>query len=287
VANGEWQVAVQIPILIGGVLSTSGSNRSWIFGLEPHGRSFVSMSRMHCHRIKLFAIHLTHDLAGLPSQVSATSRRAPSALLAELPVSAPMARAGMVIRKLPGPSQMAGSARFARRRIPRRTRLSLTRLGCGGILHSFSLGCCATRATRATYYCMKVFQARFHPRYKLSTLPSALGSDKELHDRFMTLMNFCISKVKEAGDRSVRIKWPSESQLISLQEDIMIWEDPDDLYIPYDDYVAKHGSPTENGKGHSTGYNNRNELCVIVPESNIMKRKRQRVTKVRYDAYDA
>ncbi len=49
------------------------------------------------------------------------------------------------------------------------------------------------------------------------------------------------------------------------------------MFIPYDDYVRHRGDPVTNGSGRQIGCNRKGHKCVVVPESNIEKRKRQRI----------
>ena len=59
----------------------------------------------------------------------------------------------------------------------------------------------------------------------------------------------------------------------------MVWEEPDELFIPEAHYIQDHGSPSRNGLGHRREANKRGEPCVVVVESAVMRRKKQHVEK--------
>lgn len=135
---------------------------------------------------------------------------------------------------------------------------------------------------RTCYYCMKVYQAKYSARCKLGELCSFIGKSQEEHDAFMALRKVCVDKVVEAGDKRAHIVWPTDEQLVQLMEDNIIHEMPDELLVPWSEYVDAYGDPRSNGKGHSTTQNSMGMLCVVVPESNIERRKRQRVSKTQH-----
>ena len=94
--------------------------------------------------------------------------------------------------------------------------------------------------------------------------------------KFFKLQKACIEHIKETRDLEKHIPWEAaQKQLLHLSDSSTIWEQPADLYIPYKDYVLEQGDPAVNGKGHVTGNNMDGELCVIVPESRIMKKRRE------------
>jgi hypothetical protein len=120
---------------------------------------------------------------------------------------------------------------------------------------------------------MKVYQGRYYPRYKLKEMSSHLGSDQEQHGKFVNYRKWIVIKYAESGEVDVAVRWPSDEQIEQVVQDAVVVEQPADLYIPWMDYVQEHSDPRTNGKGHQTGHNSKNELCVIVPESNVEKRR--------------
>ena len=62
-------------------------------------------------------------------------------------------------------------------------------------------------------------------------------------------------------------------------QDQYIWESPVEQFMPESEYVSRFGSPTKNGLGHRRGLDFNKRKCVIVPESNSMKRRRAHVDK--------
>ena len=123
---------------------------------------------------------------------------------------------------------------------------------------------------------MKVYQARYYPRYKLKQMPALLGSDQEQHAKFVNYRRWIVIKHTDSGQTDVYVHWPTDEQIEQIVQDAIVVEQPSDMYIPWQDHVRDHGDPRSNGKGHQTGNNSKGELCVIVPESNIEKRRRTR-----------
>ena len=134
------------------------------------------------------------------------------------------------------------------------------------------------------YYCMRVYEARFRSKMSLSELYARLGQanspDAQL---FKSMRDAGIEKMKQAGTRDIRIAWQAEGpgqQVFNNQEQLTILEEPDDPMMLWDDYVALHGEPAKNGKGHR-------EVTidgvrgVLLPQQGprIYKVKRQRINR--------
>jgi hypothetical protein len=123
------------------------------------------------------------------------------------------------------------------------------------------------------YYCQKPYMSMWYPKTKLSEMPDLL-KHRDQRVKFFAMSALCVKTVLETQS-TLRVCFPKDSVLHHDSEDKVIWEEPDDLYIPFWEYVKKKGDPRTNGEGHITGKNRRNQICVIVPESNILRRKRQ------------
>jgi len=132
---------------------------------------------------------------------------------------------------------------------------------------------------RCCYICMRVFQGRYHPKHILKNMPTVLGSSQEEHDRFNKFSTSLLHQIREKGSLNFRIDWEVEEQLYHISVNQTVWEDPADLFIPLADYIMANGDPKTNGLGHSSAKNRKGVDCVVVPESNIQKRKVQRVEK--------
>jgi hypothetical protein len=125
----------------------------------------------------------------------------------------------------------------------------------------------------ACFYCYKPFIARYYPMYKLANMPALLGGDSKLHLKFFGLAKLTEDAIR-ASQSLLKISLPSKSELFHESSVNTIWEEPDDIFVPYESYVEEFGDPSTNGLGHSTGHDANNRLCVITPENNCMKRKR-------------
>jgi hypothetical protein len=126
---------------------------------------------------------------------------------------------------------------------------------------------------------MRVYMGRYHPKILLKAMPAHLGSDQGENDRFKTFCELVIKGCKEKGVKNFKIDWEQAESLSHVSEDNVIWEEPADLFIPLADYIASYGDPASNGHGHRRGKNRKGQDCMIVPESNIENRKKQRVEK--------
>lgn len=109
------------------------------------------------------------------------------------------------------------------------------------------------------YLCLRVFQARWHPKYNVKQMPAVLGQDQAEYNRFHGFVKVLTKSIQERNTIYFQLDWNQQETLLHISEDNTIWEDPVDLFIPMADYVAKHGHPSTNGTGHQIGRNRRGQ----------------------------
>jgi len=126
---------------------------------------------------------------------------------------------------------------------------------------------------KTCFYCMRVFQAKYHPKHKIKGMPNFLGGDDKEHTKFFKHVVYCQEQGRNhTGPLSeLRITWPNDEKILHNSEILDLWEEPDDLYIPTQDYLQQYGDPATNGLGHRSGTNKHGVMCIIVPESNVMR----------------
>ena len=125
-------------------------------------------------------------------------------------------------------------------------------------------------------YCRKGHWACYYPANTTKGLPDKIGSDPVAYKKYHELLAHCIAQLKESQDIEFRIRWPTEKKVLQhLTDSANVWEEAPDLYILKADYERDHGPEAAARNGHKEGYNLKNELCVIVPESNVMKKRKE------------
>ena len=130
--------------------------------------------------------------------------------------------------------------------------------------------------------CHKVFQARYHPGKKLREMPAFLGSDPDEYARFCAFVDHVEAHVKETSDWDSYVRWPDEDKILEhVSEAATSLLQPDELFVTEEDYTKKFGSPTKNGKGHRRELNSKGEPCVVMPESNVERRRHSQTEKAR------
>lgn len=76
---------------------------------------------------------------------------------------------------------------------------------------------------RVCFYCMRVFQARYHGKMFVKEMRAFLGRDEGEHTRLLALVKWAISKHVESGSKATRIQWPSDEKLVHSSEATTIW----------------------------------------------------------------
>lgn len=132
---------------------------------------------------------------------------------------------------------------------------------------------------RTCYYCTRPYQTHYYPKVKIKEMPAYIGASQERSNEFYTLQEVCQEEVKK-NQSYARIQWPSAEQLKRKMTDRVIWEEPDEIYMPEDDYTVEYGIPETNGLGHKRDLDSKGRKCVVVPDGKGMRKKKQRI----YDA---
>ena len=91
-----------------------------------------------------------------------------------------------------------------------------------------------------------------------------------------------IETVKKEGRLDIRVQYPNEMKsLHHMLDSKTTWAEPDELYIPLDSYTRDYGDPKTNGRGHTIEKNPKGVLCVVVVESDVMRKKKSVTDTVR------
>eukprot|EP00973_Karenia_brevis_P026041 3593410-Karenia_brevis.AAC.1 len=108
------------------------------------------------------------------------------------------------------------------------------------------------------------------------SVPGLLVPDRAL--QFLELKQHCVVAIMTSRDPMAYISWTHVRKEIEHKITYQTkWMEADDLYVPYDDYVKDQGDPLQNGKGHRIGWDIKGRKCVIMPESNCMRRRKETV----------
>lgn len=134
------------------------------------------------------------------------------------------------------------------------------------------------RPGKVCLYCYKTIRSNYYPKYTTKGVIVLIGGadNKDECDKYYALRSHCVEGIKASQDPDAYIPWgEGRKKLDHILDSSWVWEGPKDKYIPWPEYVATHGDPRTNGLGHQTGKNPNGIFCVIVPESNVMTRKRE------------
>ena len=128
---------------------------------------------------------------------------------------------------------------------------------------------------KCCFYCRRNVRSNYEPKFSIKGVKKLIENLDE-GKKFTSLRTHCVDVIREAQDPEIYIAWqPVRQRLQHEMSHDTVWERPSDLYIPIADYREEHGDPETNGKGHKRGKNLDGQDCVLVPESNIMKRRRE------------
>ena len=124
------------------------------------------------------------------------------------------------------------------------------------------------------YYCLKTYHARFHIKFaNVELLKQELGKNAKVKTEFNTYRAFALTQMQDAGKADVRISWTladhEAKQLTHHQESICAVQKEDNAML-YADYLAAHGDPTTNGKGHQRRVVQGIDM-VVLPGSKVFK----------------
>ena len=122
----------------------------------------------------------------------------------------------------------------------------------------------------------------YYPALTQKGVADLIGLDQEANKLFHVRRHHLIETVKKAGFLDIRVQYPSDMKSLHhmLDSDTQ-WCEPDELYIPYDTYTRDYGDPKTNGRGHAIEKNPKGVLCVVVVESDVMRKKKSVTDKVR------
>lgn len=134
------------------------------------------------------------------------------------------------------------------------------------------------------WYCVKIHEARYKLQVKVSLteMPAWLGHDQERMNRYKFFLEKGIKHMQ--SNMSVkgsigRVPWATFDQEFTKQTLVMrsrkevSLEEPEENWMYYKEYVAKHGEPGTNGLGH-TRSNVHGKDIVIIPGTGLGKLKR-------------
>ena len=122
----------------------------------------------------------------------------------------------------------------------------------------------------------------YYPALTQKGVADLIGLDQEANKLFHGRRQHLIESVKKAGFLDAKVHYPSEMKSLHhiLDSDTQ-WAEPDELYIPMDTYTRDYGDPKTNGRGHPIEKNPKGVLCVVVVESDVMRKKKSVTDKVR------
>ena len=135
------------------------------------------------------------------------------------------------------------------------------------------------------FYCLLLFQSRYKHMYRTrAELVVVLGSNQDEHDRFRSYLSALISYFIQHGGRGIQLRWADiDKKQVSLLtvDKVEIAERPDELW-DYDEYVALHGDPNLNGKGHrETRDYGKHEVVVPSAQRRQVLRSRAQIIEQR------
>ena len=102
------------------------------------------------------------------------------------------------------------------------------------------------------FYCVRVFNARYQYKFTITSLEGTLGRDIEERRRFSEFLKLCKKTFVDAGTHDVKLPWGSIATVVDQTNRTLVsFDEPEDVFWKYHDYVAAFGDPEKNGKGHT------------------------------------